>query len=105
MLRAQLEAKEVRRGQTYTAQLIREYHIASRKGGGTDGDFGLSKALTSEDDDLERRMYGRGGGFFCSTGEVSGEMGEAPVISSNPSWRARGGGRSTMASRSYRQPN
>lgn len=31
-------------------------YAASRKGGGMVGDLGLSKVLTSDDEDLERRM-------------------------------------------------
>ena len=71
------------------------------------GDRGLSKLPTSDDEDLERRMYGLGGGLCCSVGDVTsltGEVGEVrptPVTSSKPSCNARGGGRSTMASRSY----
>ena len=82
---------------------VRQSHAASRSGGGIDGDLGLSNGLTSEEDERLRRMYGRGGGFFCcSTGEVKGEMGETGPRSSKPSFNARGGGRSTIASRSYK---
>ena len=61
---------------------------------------------TVELDDRERRMYGRGGGFFDSCGEV----GVVTVCSrskgrlSGPySSTRRGGGRSTIASKSYRK--
>ena len=78
-----------------------EHYMGSLNGDGITGDRGLLEELVS--DDLARRIYGRGGGFFWSGGGLTGEMGELPdipAISSNPSCNMRGGGRSTIASNS-----
>lgn len=51
-----------------------------------------------DDDERDRRMYGRGGGFAGSVGEVTGEAACSGAPSSKVSLSALGGGRSTMAS-------
>lgn len=60
--------------------------------------------MTSEE--RARDTYGRGGGFFASSSDVGeyavGDNSSRVISSSNPnsSMKGRGGGRSTMASRS-----
>jgi hypothetical protein len=68
---------------------------------------GLRECIEGDiDDDRDRDMYGRGGGFIGSRGEPGGDgslasSGAKPTTppKSNSS-RGRGGGRSTIASRS-----
>ena len=72
----------------------------------TDGMVGLPGLLfVMEDDDRERRIYGRGGGLAGSiTGEDGCEDEDSTLASgSYSSVSARGGGRSTIASKSYKQ--
>ena len=68
-----------------------------------DGMIGLEGLLfVMDDDERERRMYGRGGSFWGSTGDATtGEAGgSAEAGCSKVSPKALGGGLSTIASRS-----
>lgn len=81
---------------------------------GLEPTVGDTRLMIDDDDDREREIYGRGGGFAGSAVGVVGDFGDLGVSRAtscsgmlcdgrsrpNSSVNGRGGGRSTIASRS-----